>query len=343
MKISPKNQSRGRKIPLWLPYVQDITVKKESVCIVYKGGSFDGKWSSIHSIMFYGGVCDLSEKFLDTCRKYKIPLCIHRRNMSSSVLIIPSISSRVEDVLSQQIIFRNNKKKSVHIAKRILQAKFNSMTWLQPYPEWFDGKYLSIKEMRNIEAWHAHEYWKKYYDGLGFSKTSRRSKHNDLTTALDAVSKFLSGIVLRWITYHHLSPHHGFLHETTDYPALVYDLMEPYRGYFDKAVWTSFKKLTEKNDKEVDFTAAAVAAVEDMLDMDVFTGSTRQIVSAQELIHGSVLALRAYLLGDAVRFMPPEPEKPNGGRPKKAGYRLYGRSAGQTDFWETAKKLAVHT
>jgi hypothetical protein len=33
------------------------------------------------------------------------------------------------------------------------------------------------------------------------------------------------------------------------------------------------------------------------------------------------------------------PTKPNGGRPVKAGYKLYGRSAGPTDFWEVAKKL----
>jgi len=34
------------------------------------------------------------------------------------------------------------------------------------------------------------------------------------------------------------------------------------------------------------------------------------------------------------------PEKPNGGRPIKAGFKLYGHSAGITDFWSEAKSIA---
>lgn len=67
--------------------------------------------------------------------------------------------------------------------------------------------------------------------------------------------------------------------------------------------------------------------------------SNRQIVTFHELLHGVVLALRAYLFGNSHRFIIPSVDKPNGGRPVKAGYLLYGRSAGKTDFWDVARGL----
>jgi len=76
------------------------------------------------------------------------------------------------------------------------------------------------------------------------------------------------------------------------------------------------------------------------MDEKVYASATRQIVTFHELFHGVVLALRSYLSGNSNRFIIPQSGKPNGGRPIKAGYKLYGRSAGKTDFWQEARLIS---
>ncbi|OJI07454.1 CRISPR-associated endonuclease Cas1 [bacterium CG10_37_50] len=333
--------SKNKKIPLWLPYTFQIEVKKNIVTFQYKGGKYTANIKNILSIMLYGGTCDLSENFLQLCAKYGVPICLHRRTMSNAVWITPSVkTSAKDDILSKQISFRNNEKKRVHIAKKILQAKFKSMSWLVSYPMLFDGKRYSIKQMVNIEAQHAKVYWKKYYKILGYSGYSRRGGANTIKSILDAVSKLISGITLRYIIYHRMSPYHGFLHIPTDYPSLVYDLMEPYRGNIEKIVFNTIQQAKSEKVEEKDFLARCIIAVEDYLDSNLYTNTTRQIVTFQELLHGSVLSLRSYLQGISRQFIVPIPGKPNGGRPVKVGYKLYGRTAGPTDFWSVAKNVS---
>jgi len=329
-----------KKVPFWFPYPSKITIKKDLVFVDYKGGMSAVKFPEIHSIMFYGSICSLPEVFLEKCSLYKIPIVFHKRNMSQAVWIIPSTSKDPVDLLTQQIIFRNNQKKCAYIAKRLLSAKFKSMEWLTAYPADFDGKYLTIPEMIKIEAWHARDYWQSFYQSLGEDGCCRRSQ-NPISATLDAVSKFVSGIFLRWILFHKISPFHGFVHLPSDYPSLVYDLMEPYRGYIDKEVCALIKSAKENNVEEKEYFGWVLKGIENFLDKKIYTESTRQIVTFQELFHGSVLALRAYISGETRRFVVPTPNRPNGGRPINAGYRLYGRSAGPTDFWQVAKSSDI--
>ncbi|OJI09387.1 MAG: CRISPR-associated endonuclease Cas1 [Candidatus Vogelbacteria bacterium CG10_big_fil_rev_8_21_14_0_10_49_38] len=331
-------KNNNRRIPLWFPYTSAIEVKKDKITFHYKGGVYSADVKNILSIMLYGGTCDLKEDFLQLCTKYSVPVCIHRRTMSTAIWITPSIkTSSKEDILSKQILFRGNEKKREHIARKLLKAKFKSMSWLTPYPVEFNNKRHRVKEMINIEAQHAKVYWKKYYELLGYKGYSRRGKLNILKSTLDAVSKLISGVVLRYIIYHRMSPYHGFLHVPTDYPSLVYDLMEPYRGYIEKIVFNAIKEARDSGVDEQDFLARCILAVEDYLDENIYTDATRQIVTFQELLHGVILSLRSYLQGESHKFIVPIPGKPNGGRPVKTGYKLYGRSAGPTDFWEKAE------
>ncbi len=341
--LQAKNYNRkpSRRIPMWLPYVSDIIAKKDSVKIIYKGGEVERAYSKIHSIMFYGYVPPLSQEFLERCAFFEVPLIIHRRNMPKAVYITGSIGTMREDNLSLQIRFRNNEKKRTYIARRILNAKFLGMRWLAPYPQDFKNRYYTIDEMRILEAHHARRYWDRYYEQLGYGRYSRRERGNALTAALDAVSKFVSGIVLRWVVYHNLSPAHGFLHEPTDYPSLVYDLMEPYRGYIERAVFDAFRSKEGEELSNQEYTALAIYAVEELMDSKVYTPATRQIVTFQELIHGAIIALLSYMERRSQKFVLPLPGKPNGGRPRKSGYRLYGRSAGPTDFWTEARELGM--
>lgn len=328
--------SYKRKKYLWLPYLSSIEIKPKNVKFVYKGGGVEIDWVDIHSIMIYGDSCDLSADFIDKCAFYKIPIVFHRRNLSRATIIISSPTSDTNDLLTKQIKFRENIKKRNYIAKKLILAKFKSMEWLIPSAENNLYKISDIKKIRNIEAWHAKRYWKEYFLNLGLSQ--KRRENNEVQKTLNAVSKFISSIILRWILYHNLSPYHGFLHEPTDYPSLVYDLMEPYRGYFDKIIFELYQeKLTGKKDENI--LPEAIEKIKDFLDKKVYVHSTRQIATFQELLHGIVLSLRVYLNQETKRFVIPQVDKPKGGRPINAGFKLYGHTAGITDFWNEARKI----
>jgi len=328
-----------RKVYLWLPYLNKIKILPKTVTFEYKGGEEEIQWTKIHSLMLYGESCNLPQEFFEKCAFYKIPVIIHRRHMPRAVIVCPTLPPDQENLLTKQILFRENEKKQAYIAKKLLQAKFKSSCWLLPIERDLLFRIVNIEKMMCIESWHAKRYWNEYFSQLKISG-SRRKDNNKVKKILDAVSKFVSGIILRWILYHNLSPYHGFLHKPTDYPALVYDLMEPYRGYFDKVVFDTLKEVGKKKLDEEKVMGIAIENLKNLLDTKVYVEATRQVVTFQELLHGVVLALRAYLLGNTKRFIVPLPSKPNGGRPIKAGYQLYGHKAGITNFWPETEKIA---
>ncbi|BCX13697.1 MAG: hypothetical protein KatS3mg085_229 [Candidatus Dojkabacteria bacterium] len=326
---------------LWLPYTNKIATNKNSVHFHYKGGDLKINYDNIHSIMFYGSVCPLEQGFLENCVKRKVSIVIHRRNMHRAVVITPNVTTGKEDILTKQITFRINKKKKAYIARKLIKAKFNSMKWLINEPAYSLKGLTDIKDIVNVEAWHSKNYWEKYYKTLGFYNTTRRKKDSEnlIGATLDAVSKFVSSIILRWIHYHNLSPYHGFIHTPTEYPSLVYDLIEPYRGYLDKVVFETFKhhNFNSKNTKNIQAISYTIENVKEFLYQEVYVHTTRQVVTFHELLHGIVLALVSYLKGNT-RFIVPEPGNKIGGRPVNAGYKLYGRNAGITNFWPKTKK-----
>ncbi|MCS7093365.1 MAG: CRISPR-associated endonuclease Cas1 [Patescibacteria group bacterium] len=333
--------SYNRKKYLWLPYLKAVQIKPKTVAFIYKGGITEIDWVKIHSIMIYGDSCDLPVELVDKCAFYKIPIVFHRRNLARASLILPSPTGETQDLLGYQVRVRDNLKKRTYIAKRLVLAKFKGMTWLVPSACDYLFGVANLQKIRNIEAWHARRYWQEYFTKLGLEK-KRRESNNEVQKALNAVSKFVVGIVLRWVLYHNLSPYHGFLHQPTDYPALIYDLIEPYRGYFDRVVFEAYREMQENSkDRSTSFVAMAIEKIKDFLEKKIYVHSTRQIATFHELLHGVVLSLRVYLLGETRRFVVPLPDQPKGGRPIKAFYKLYGRTAGVTDFWEQAKKLSL--
>ncbi len=323
---------------MWLPYLHSIEhLGKDRFRFTYNGGEVEAPLSSISSIMIYGDYGKLEAKLLETIAAKGVPIIIHHRNIPRPVYICCPLRPDQTDTLSAQMLARANERKRLHIARRILCAKFRSMQWLIPVaPEIRKG--ASLEQMRQVEALHARRYWQRFYQGLGLSALRRRNT-GKVSSALDCMSKFVSGIILRWTTYHHLSPFHGFLHTATDYPALVYDLIEPYRGYFDRVVFEKACSI-DAPDKNAGLIGMTIEGLKEALDEHVYTGLTRQVVTRHELLHGSVLGLKCYLQGRHTRFLIPQIDQPSGGRPPKVDFRLYGRQAGKTDFWRVAESVA---
>ena len=334
MKENKYKKSSPARVPLWLPYLQEISSKKDVFDFKFNGGEVETSLDKVSSIMIYGDSdTDLSVKTIDKIARAGVPIIIHRRTMNQPIYIIGGARPDPDDTLTFQLRKRSEPRFANAIARQLLFAKFQSMKYLVD-PRILP-KFTNVSKLRNIEAQHAREYWDKWFRELGHPEWTRRGK-NPASSALDAQSKFLAGIILRWITYHHLSPYHGFLHEPTDYPSLVYDLIEPFRGIFEAEILRQWKVggVDPKN-----FLGSAINITKDMLDEKVYIPLTRQIVTRQEMLHGIVLSLKFYFLGRQKKFLIPLPGKPNGGRPAKVEFLLYGRHAGKTDFWAQAKEV----
>jgi CRISPR/Cas system-associated endonuclease Cas1 len=331
--------SKPKRVPLWLPYLQSIKESRGGIWeFAFNGGVEKTSLDQVQSIMIYGeSDTDLNVEQIDKLGRAGIPLIIHRRNMAQPIYISSGERPDKDDVLSKQIVKRVQFRTKTHIARQLLKMKMTNMSWIAPLsqlPMW-----ASVKQLRNIEAVHAKKYWRAVYTNLNHPEWARRDK-NPVSLAFDAQSKFISGIILRWITYHHLSPFHGFLHETTDYPSLVYDLIEPYRGIFEKELLLRWK---EEDTKEDAYLSSGIVFTKELLHKQCYVPLTRQIVTYQELLHGIVLSLRYYLMGKQRKFLIPNAGKPNGGRPAKVDFLLYGRHAGKTNFWEKAREVSAES
>lgn len=262
-----------KKVTMRLPYLQSIREERGGVWnFTFNGGQETAKLAEISSIMIYGD-CDASFQIgqLEKIARAGVPIIIHRRNIAQPIYIVSGERPDPEDTISRQLAKREKSRYSSHISRQLLLTKMKSMSYLvEPI---FIPKLANVKQLRSIEAKHAKSYWKNFFIELGHDEWARRGD-NPARSALDAASRFLSGIILRWITYHKLSAFHGFLHETSDYPGLVYDLMEPYRGLFELELLKLFKNSPEKN-----WTALAIKRLKEKLDEKTYVPLTNLYLS----------------------------------------------------------------
>ena len=321
--------AKGRKkATLWLPYFQSVERAKPRSKTLYRftynGGDFEADLRQIDCIMIYGATGTLPVSFLDSLSVQGIHLLIHRRGMPQPYVFLPSQGSHSTDVLSEQLITRKHGNKRAYVARSLTSARLKSMAQRCPLPDAVFVKLSRARDLasiRNIEALMTKRYWAVYYADLGVTDSVRRDKSLAINLALDAASFFMFGILLRWVTLHRLSPWHGFLHEPTTYAALCYDLMEPYRYWFENAAERAFRSVGDDAEK---LTGATINELKEALEMDVTVPQTRQVIARKNLLHGITLALRAYLNGDAARFVIPMEGMKRAGRPLTAGYRIPG-------------------
>ena len=324
-----KSNSRNAKVSLWLPYFSEAKKipRTKKWHVAYNGGALLVDLDRVDFIMFYGAAGNLSLEFLDALAQHRIPLMIHRRNQQHPYVFYPSVIGDDVDVLSKQILIRDHDQKRAYVARTLIRerlSRFSPVFDVSPIYLKRLSSAGAIVEIRSIEADMTAKYWTRWFAEIGAEECRRGG--GPIAAALDAGSKFLFGVILRWVLFHKMSPCHGFLHEPTSYPSLIYDLMEPYRYLVEVAVAQAVRSFgTEAGDVKK-LTARTLANLKENLEEVVYVPATRQYVRRKNLLHGIVLALRAYLLNESLRLVIPTEGKKNGGRPPKVGYRLPGET-----------------
>lgn len=320
-----KSNKRSAKVSLWLPYFQGVEkVRGSEYRFAWNSGEVVVDLRRLDCIMIYGASGMLDIAFLDALRTCRVPLLIHRRNMNEPAVFMPSLRPDPDDILTQQILLRTNQIKAAYIARTLVRERFravqqslriNDTGWRKL------ARMRQVSDIRLLEAEWARRYWRRYFASLGIPHQTRRDKKAPVPVALDACSFFLYGVILRWVLVHRMSPSHGYLHVGTNYSGLVYDLMEPYRYLIEHAVAKAVKNLGVEADN---LTGMALSNIKYLLDQWVHIPMTRQQVRRKNLLHGVVLALRAYLAGDMKRFVVPAEGERQGGRPPKISWRVPG-------------------
>lgn len=307
----PSTHRKG-KASLWLPYFQGVTKlgrgKPFQYKFSYNGGEFQADLRKIDFIMFYGASGDISLEFLDDLSKLDILFTIHRRQMTAPFIFHSSKTSNSgkHDVLTKQILARENEIRSSYVAKTLVRERIKSM---KDYIEISEAKYKRLKSLRSVdlirstEAEASNAFWRTYYSRMDLYELSRRDREHPVNQALNAGSMFLAGIMLRWILFHKLSPSHGFLHVRTSFDSLVYDLIEPYRYLIEESVQKAYQEVGLEDNKLL--TAKSLNNLKIGLKRPIYCPQTKQEVREKALLHGIVLSLRSYLIGDSKRFVIP--------------------------------------
>ncbi|WP_455233320.1 CRISPR-associated endonuclease Cas1 [Geopseudomonas aromaticivorans] len=318
--------NRSRRASIWLPYLDSITRSGRHWLIRYNGGELEVDLQRVDSILIYGAVGDLPVSFLDDLNNHRIPLVIHRKNKSRAYVFYPSPSGGkpAEDLLSRQIVARENAKIRAYIARTLIRIRLSVIAQRIVLPQIHLRQLAqarNVRTVRLIEAEATHDYWHQWAEASNLTGFARRSNH-PAAAALDACSIFVTGLILRWLSLHHLSPSHGFLHEPVTYDALCYDLIEPYRHWMEDAVRDACLTAREGDS----LTAHAIENLKRILESSTYDEATRCVVTRKAMLHGAVLALRAYLLKQMPRLILPREGSAHPGRPMKVAYRIPGAS-----------------
>ena len=318
-----KSNARSRRASLWIPYFESVEKQRGSNYeIRFNGGPITVNLKEVDCLFLYGASGVLSVEFLDALNQSGVSLLIHRRNQGAPYVFYPANTVDQSDILTSQLTARSDLRRRAYIARTIVAARFASFSSTIPVPM---VRYAELKRARTvekirlIEAEQTKAYWGRYYSQIGLPHLGRRDPH-PVNSALDACSFFMFGVCLRWVLFHRLSPAHAFLHENSAYPGLAYDLLEPYRIVFEDAVR---KVWLEDNDIST-LTERSLSALKKAMQDDVLISVACSVSKRKSLLHGTVLALRAYLLGEMNRFVIPVEGTKRGGSPPQLSYNVPG-------------------
>ncbi|MBD3821453.1 MAG: CRISPR-associated endonuclease Cas1 [Thiotrichales bacterium] len=306
-----------------MPYLQSIEKIKGGWSFSYNGGELEVALKEVDCVLFYGASCDIPLTLLDEFNKYGITALLHRRGIATPyVFHCSNTTDTANDILTGQILARENDIKRNFIAKSLIRGRLRTMEWLIEIPASHYTQLRAEKRHHKVvamEANHSKRYWQAYAEKLGLIEWNRRSD-NPVSAALDACSYFVATMLLRWVLFHKLSPAHAYLHKPTTYISLVYDLMEPYRYLFEQAVYEAYQDGGETN-----LTERSVSILKQKLEEWCYVPTQKGYVRRKNLLHGIVLALRAYLLKEVKLIVLPLEGEKIGGRPVNSGYVIPGK------------------
>lgn len=310
----------------YLPYLQSIEpIHKAKIPSLwrakYRGGEVDIDLRRAENIVVYGAAGVLPILFLHAAAEHRTSVSFQRANGTPLNSFFPAARSDRKDLLSAQIRARDDARRRMYVARTIVLARIQSQSWLagSGYRSGLiDAKKArTLAELRVAEASQARRYFDAYFEACGVPAATRRDG-SPLAQSIDAALMLLRGSLMRWLVAHHLSPHHGFLHEPSSYAALVFDLIEPFRTWAERAAFDVATSARGAN------PGSAVEVLTDMLSQPVYCAVTSQWVRRKAMLHGVVLAVRAYLDGDMLRLTLPFEGRPKPGRPYCVTYRLPG-------------------
>ena len=320
--------SRYRAVVCWIPYLgalNPVGAKKSKRWLaVFNGGEVEIDLDQMSVVMFYGATdAAIPLRFLHDASHSDTGVIIHSSRATRPIFFTPAPGPDRHDILSAQIRFRDNQRKRLVIARALLQARAQQMGRLITISD----KHIvglreasSIEALRSIEAHLSSRYWKAFFSTINHPEWHRRDD-NPAAKALDAISAFQAGLLLRWVTLHRLSPSHGYLHEPSGYPALLYDLIEPCRHLGERAVLHAW----QSGARDEALVGASINAFKDILSEWAEVPSLQVEATHKSIMHGHVLALRAYLSGEMIRLnLPIDEQHRSRGRPVKVSYQIPG-------------------
>lgn len=208
--------------------------------------SFEVDLARAKVITFYGkSDASVSLSFIYAANRNGVSLNFFTRNMKESITLGRTGRAVNKDIVSLQVLARQDERRRNYIARVILGAKIKTQNWLIPYEPALITKKNNIEQLRVIEANYARRYWKKYF--LQFKESDRptsrqKDNHNEINKALNAGYFMLSTSINRWLHHHGFSIFHAYIHTSVNYETLSYDLLEPYRWIVDKSVIRVYQK-----------------------------------------------------------------------------------------------------
>jgi CRISPR/Cas system-associated endonuclease Cas1 len=314
----------------YIPYlIELVKVKKNTWEVRFNGGNFDIQLDRASSILFLGvndRTGSLPLQFIEECGQNKVQIVINRTHHTEPRLLSSLQKHDRDNVLTAQILARENDRKSAYIARVLIRKCFKGRDLLVATSDNVikqTSKNESSKQLMLKGAEFSRFFWQRYFKKLDLT-IARRDEH-PINRALDACSHYFAGILLKWVHTYGLSPAHGFLHSATHYESLVYDLIEPYRYIFEQVVATEWLKYSNQHRPDPvndEFTEQCLAALKAHLDEPIKTEPTRQKIYRKGLLRGSVTALKHYLLGNMRHFVPPSEVEKYKGAQVKVSYNL---------------------
>ena len=173
-------------------------------------------------------------EFLLDCGREHVAIVFAQLNSDKIQILEPQFTHGIDHVTGLHAV-RRSEKKSTHVARELIKAQLYNRLW-SPKPDQLK-KLMAAKTttaLRFVEAELAHQYWNNWYANRRL-EISRRDDH-PVNDALNATSAHLAQIVSRHLINHRLPLEFGIHHVSTYSHSLVYDLMEPFRGFTERAV-----------------------------------------------------------------------------------------------------------